>query len=66
MIDSKENVYRKRNNEGKWKGRHLHHCLNPETAIDGIDADDGFGWMHNDAEEEPEVIDEHKEKTGRD
>lgn len=37
-------------------GRHLHHALNPEAAIDAVDAHDGAGGLPANAAHQPDVV----------
>lgn len=41
----------------------LDHGLDPEAAVDGVNAEDGSGGAPGDAVEEPHVVGDHGEKT---
>lgn len=42
-----------------WVGFYLHHSVDPEAAVDGIDADDGIIWLHYNSIEKPKVVCHH-------
>lgn len=42
------------------KGKDLHHGLDPEAAIEGVEANDGGRWTMNDAVEKPQMIENHQ------
>ena len=44
---------------GEERERDLHHSTNPETAVDGVDADDGASWVVLHLIEQPYVVCHH-------
>lgn len=38
---------------------YLHHSTNPEATVDGIDADDGPGWVLHNSIQKPNVVSHH-------
>ena len=53
----------KYNNNSEGKVKDLHHGLDPEAAVEGVEANDGGRWTVDDAVEKPEMIEYHQTHT---
>lgn len=48
---------------GVFNCSHLHHGIDPNPNVDGVDADDGFGGVPEHTADEPNVVDDEDKKA---